>query len=272
MRHVLDVVEGRSAVCRVKGLVLLVVQRADVVRFPKIVPRDDLHVVRPAIVQTQDLLPPVVPQIVALPDPVLAVPRQVGVEPRRDGHHVGLARERVVVRGICVRCHLLLALGPGVPAEQAVGDAVGERNGRVRADRRPVRHEEALGGCLDLGPVAGAADAFEGGHQGLRAALEVFGLGAVGRNHGLDCGLGPRTVAGVVEGEEELETLLLGGAEGERQLGVVGRVVVGHVQSERIDAGGFGRVDLGGPVVQGEGLGVAHLLRNGWSVMIKESG
>ena len=38
----------------------------------------------------EHLLPAVVPHIVPSPDPVLLVLRQVGVEPWRDWHHVGL--------------------------------------------------------------------------------------------------------------------------------------------------------------------------------------
>ena len=38
----------------------------------------------------EHLLPAVVPHVVPSPDPVFLVLRQVGVEPRRNWHHVGL--------------------------------------------------------------------------------------------------------------------------------------------------------------------------------------
>lgn len=79
----------------------------------------------------------------------------------------------------------------------------------------------------------------------------------------LDDVLAPGAVAGVVKREKELEVLLGSDVEGHGQLGIVGRVVVGHVESEGVDAGGFGEVDLRRPVVHGEVLGVAHLF---WSV------
>lgn len=75
--HVLDVVVRGFAV--LEGLVLAVVKRADVVGFAVVVPRDDLEELGLGV-EAEDLGPAVVPQVVAVPEPVLVVAREVGEE------------------------------------------------------------------------------------------------------------------------------------------------------------------------------------------------
>lgn len=166
VRHSLDVVERRPTVRGVKGFILLVIQRTDIVRLAKIVPRDDLYVFGRGV-NGQNLLPPIIPQVVAAPEPVLAVTGQVGVEPGRDGHHVGFSLQGVEVGSVRVGGHVLIPLRPGLPAEQAIGHSVGETDGPKGADGGPVGHEESVGGGLDLDPVGCVAYAFKGRYQGL---------------------------------------------------------------------------------------------------------
>lgn len=55
--------------------------------LPKVVPRDDLDVVR-LMIQGQNLLPAMKPEIIAPPQPVLTISGHVRVEPGRYRHHI----------------------------------------------------------------------------------------------------------------------------------------------------------------------------------------
>jgi len=95
-----------------ESLILPIVHGPDVVGLAIVVPRDDLHKVG---LQVPHLLPARVPEVVAVPEPVLVVARQVGVEPGRHGHHVRLPVERLEVRSVDVGCHVVRAIRPSGP-------------------------------------------------------------------------------------------------------------------------------------------------------------
>lgn len=176
--HVLDVAVGAV---RHAGNV---VEGADVVRFTVVVPGEDLCGRKLGKSEYQstggeagiyldelglgvdDLLPAIVPQVVAVPEPVLA--GQVGVKPGRDTHHVGLVAglgQDVLPGRVDGRIHAVGSVGPHVPGERAI-DLL--ESVRVRAlEAGPFGNDKsATDTALDAGPVADMADAFKGGDDG----------------------------------------------------------------------------------------------------------
>lgn len=91
-------------------------QGPDVMRFAEVVPRKNLHELR---LQVEHLLPPRMPQPIALPYPVLVVPYHVGVEPWTDGHDVRfvLGFQGGDVLLVCGRVHRRGPVRPGAPGE-----------------------------------------------------------------------------------------------------------------------------------------------------------
>ena len=133
---------------------------SDVVALAKVIPGQDLDKVR---VDLKGLFPAVVPQSVAIPQPVLGPLRKVGVEPGRDGHHVGLGAERRLPALVFVSSHLVGSNGPSIPVESTI-DVANLRLEALRTETRPVRHEEAIGRALDSRPIAGVVSSLKGGH------------------------------------------------------------------------------------------------------------
>ena len=121
---------------------------ADVVRLAPVVPRQDLDELG---LQVAHLGPARVPQVVAAPQPVLAVLRQVAVEPGADGHHVRPAAQRGEVLHVGGVVQVVGACGPRVPAQQTVDVGLGRGAGGALAG--VVRDEEAAGLRFDVGPV-----------------------------------------------------------------------------------------------------------------------
>ena len=121
---------------------------AYVVRLAPVVPREDLDELG---LQVAHFGPALVPQVVAAPQPVLAVLRQVAVEPGADGHHVRLAAKRVEVLHVGGVVQVVGARGPRVPAQQAVNVRLGRCAGWALAGI--VRDEEAAGLRFDVRPV-----------------------------------------------------------------------------------------------------------------------
>lgn len=100
--------------------------------------------------QLDGLLPAVVPEVIASPEPVLRPLRDVGVEPWRDTHHVRLALQDRLPRFVAGCVLILRTVGPGVPGKGSVDLVGGEV---VSLQTGPGWHEEASSRCFDRCPI-----------------------------------------------------------------------------------------------------------------------
>lgn len=220
-----------------------------------------LHQIR---LHLDHMLPAIIPQIVPPPQPVLVPLGQVGVEPRRHGHHVRLPAERRDPGLVAGGGHVLRADGPGIPAEEAV-DEVECRHQPGRSQTGPAGDERDAGGLDDLAPVVDIARAFERRHERLALEAELGGRVLVGVYFGNHAVHGPGTLGLIVEGEEELEvTDGLGGRIGVLQDAVGVGVFGGDVEREAVDVGVLGLLDVGLPLLGGHVCSIADLDRSDW--------
>jgi len=240
------IVEGSLAV--LESLHRLVDKGSDVVRLAEVIPRYNLNKFGLVV---DNLVPAVEPQAVATPQPVLVPSRQVGVEPRGSGHHVRLASglvERKHVRSVDVRVHVLVTPRPCRPVEKAVDNASSLSDGSEGTLRRPVRHEEALGAGLDIIPLLGTIRSFKGRQQRLVVEAVVGRLAAEIIAELDDGTFGEGSESGIVVREEELEALAGGYGEGDVQrIGKLGKLI-GDIESEGVDVGVLGKLDVLLPV------------------------
>jgi hypothetical protein len=105
--HVVDVALGtRGDTPRSDG--------ANVVRFTVVIPGDDLNELR---LHLENLLPSIVPEGVAPPDPILFPLWEAGVEPWRYTHHIRLGPERGLPSFVLDIGHVVCTFWPCVPAD-----------------------------------------------------------------------------------------------------------------------------------------------------------
>ena len=230
--------------------------RPDVVGFTVVVPGDDLHKLG---LDFEDLVPARGPEVVAAEDPVFAPLREVGVEPRGNGHHIWFSGESFLPVFVGGGIFVGVALRPGVPGESTVD--VGLRD-IERPNARPVRNEEAAGILFDCGPIALVFHAFKGGDEWFVLVAELSSASGISKCVDEVGGYTsiPHAIGFVVKGEEEAEVTMVFGSlscevDGRGSVGIPR----GNVQRKGVDAdiGRFG--DVVEPVLVTTASSVAHL-------------
>ena len=201
------------------------------------------------------------PQAVTAPQPVLGritgTAGDVGVEPRRNAHHVGFATQDRLPCGIDGEGHWVRAVWPDVPRQGAIH--VGEGAGRSFG-AGPVGDEKAAGGGLDPRPVCRVGNTFEGRCQWGAVIQKVRSLRLVCVDVGDDA-LAREGVCCIVEGNEQREVFLgVCGCKGIVELcGGIG--IAADIQGKAIDTGSGSELDVGSPVSLCPTVRVANLIR-----------
>lgn len=145
------------------------------------------------------MTPSVKPQIVAAPEPVLAIVWNISEEPRRHRHHVWLVLQDTHVVVIAVGIHVCWSIRPSLPGEESVRDTVASGSSVACSDRSPVRHEEAARLTLDVVPIVRLVGTLERCRDGFPVVLHVCRTGLVLVHVADDSVLSPCAVASIVE-------------------------------------------------------------------------
>lgn len=170
--------------------------------------------------------------------------RELGVEPGRDGHHVGLSSQRCLPSLVCARVLVGITLRPSIPRKGTVDVVFGARGG---ANTGPVRNEEAASVLFDPSPVTLATHAFKGRDKWFRVVAELSVAGCVGEciDHiGRNTSV-PLAIGQIVKGEEEAKVAVVIGRlscefDGRFGVGIAGCDVQG--KSVNADISSFGDV------------------------------
>lgn len=132
--------------------------------------------------------------------------------------------------------------------EETIDNTIGRCSCGDRTKRRPIWNEEAACLGFDIDPVVRITRPFKSRDEGPIVVLEV-GTGAtvLGDETDYIC-LGPRTVSGVVKGEEELEVETSCCLKSQGKRCIVGIPAVGDVQGKGVKVGIDGQLNVVLPV------------------------